>query len=116
MAGGVSISGLEELEQRLHATSAGLADLSEPNRAAARIALESSTPHTPRRSGELAAHNGISVSRDGWALTNSTGYALFVHWGTRHMRRRPWLDAGAKATEDQWTDEYRRFIQSKLDG
>lgn len=115
MAGG-GVDGLEELESRLHATSAGLADLSEPNRAAARIALETAAPHTPRRSGELEARNGITVTRDGWALTNTAGYALFVHWGTRYLRRRPWLDAGAKAAEDQWTDEYRKFIQDKLDG
>lgn len=113
----VALDGLDNLEHRLGDTRDLLEDLTPANREAAKVAAAQADPYVPRgATGKLSASSGVDVTAGGWALTNSAPYAVYVHWGTRHMAGRPWLITAARDSEDRWTEVYRSALQETLDG
>jgi len=116
----VQIDGLKRVRRELKRAGVDLADLREPNMAAARIVAAAAVPATPRRSGRLAgsvrpgASRTAGVVRAGGA---SVPYGGPVHWGwpARNIKAQPWLSDAAQATEPQWVNTYFRTLEQVLD-
>lgn len=112
---GVDVDGEDELLARLVHARAGILDLTDANRDAVRLVSSGADPTAPRKTGALAAGTITTAGPSGWGLTNATAYAVPVHWGTRHMRARPWLLDAAKAAEGQWMGQLTDHVQRLLD-
>ena len=58
--------------------------------------LAAANQEVPVDTGKLKASQRVEGDQGEYSVVADTPYAVYVHWGTRHMRANPWL---ARASE-----------------
>lgn len=112
---GATVTGLEPFMDRLDRAGEGLSDLSDLNRQLASDLERAAGALVPRRTGALSASGTPTVTASSWGVSYGRPYALFVHFGTRSMRPRPWLLEARDRTTDTAVDTATRHVQQLLD-
>lgn len=111
MISNLEIDGADTLARTADRAADQLGDLDATAGAEAATDLARTAAHNaPRRTGQLAASHRAATNQ----VVVTAPYAGFVHWGTRHMRGRPWLtDTANRST--QWIDTYRDELDQIVD-
>ena len=65
-------------------------------RAGALQLLEAANQEVPVDTGKLKASQHVEGDQGEYSVVADTPYAVYVHWGTRHMRANPWLARAAE--------------------
>jgi hypothetical protein len=115
----VQVEGIQRLRRELKRAGVDLADLREPNIAAAQTVATAAKPRTPRRTGRLAASVRAGGTRTAGIVragSSTVPYAGVIHWGwpKRHIKAQPWLSDAATATEPTWVQHYYRELEAVL--
>lgn len=105
----VDADGTTELASTLGAAAAALVDLEGVDDAAGDLVLGAA--RVPRDRGTLAA----SLTSVGGVLSASARHAPFVHWGTKHLRARPFLLDALAAREEAVANLYADHVEDALD-
>jgi hypothetical protein len=119
----VEVEGLRTLRRELKAAGVSLQDLKDAHNAVAQTVVRAAhfTPKNPARStGALAAsvrgtgQATAAVVRAGRATGPDAGA---IHWGwpNRHITAQPFLWNAIADTQNQWTGEYLRALQTIID-
>lgn len=116
-AGALQVQGLARLRRTLRAAGDDLADFTQVNTAAARIAATAVRGRVARRTGALAASirsSGTKTAgfiRAGYA---TVPYANPIHWGwfARHIKPHPFLSEVAQRSQPVWVPLYERYLDS----
>jgi hypothetical protein len=116
----LEVEGGRMLRSTLKKAGVDLGDLKAVHRQAAQIAAYAAAPLVPVRSGKLrrtiraAGTKTAGIVRAG----NNTRvpYAGLIHWGwkSRGIKPRPFLAAGAHASESTWLRVYDRYMTTTL--
>lgn len=119
-AGAVRVEGARELRRALKAAGDDLGDLKDANQAAAKIVLGEAAPHTPRRSGALAATGRVNRAAGKANVIYGNAkvpYGPPIHWGwpARNIKAQPWVTEAADASQPQWLQAYNDAVQKVLD-
>lgn len=111
----VELDGAQQLLARLARAHAGLLDLTDVNRTMAQLVERQATADSPRATGKLAGSAVIAAGPQSWGVNYTVPYAMPVHFGTAHMRARPWLTTAARDTEELWMRDLTEHVQQLLD-
>lgn len=116
----VEVDGLRNLRRTLTAAGVSLQDLKDAHAEVARVVVRAAEPHTPRRTGALAASlrgSGTQTAAVARAGRAAVPYAGPIHWGwpRRHIKAQPWIYDAAVASQDQWTGTYLSALEHIID-
>ena len=76
-------------------------------RAGAMQLLAEAKRECPVDTGKLRDSHSVEGSEGEYSVVADTPYAVFVHWGTRHMRADPWLARAAEHANPRIVTEIR---------
>lgn len=105
-AQGAQVIGAERCSATLKAAGERLAHLDAAAAGTSRVVAAAGAMRAPKRTGLLAMSVRPMSDSGTAAAGTSLRYAPFVHWGTRHMRARPFLTDAARQTEPVWLGLY----------
>jgi hypothetical protein len=104
-----------QVEGALRSLGTAAADVSAPTRTVLAVGLDAAQGHAPVRTGVLRAGIVIAdVTPQGGALGAQAPYSPYQEYGTRHVRARRFMRAGADAIERAAPDAYRRDLAEKV--
>ena len=103
---GVQVVGAERCAATLRASGERLEHLDHAAAGASRVVAAAGAGKAPRRTGALAMSVRPMPEGATGAAGTSLRYAPYVHWGTRHMRARPFLTDASRQTEPIWLALY----------
>ena len=110
------VEGDTTLRATLKVAAHRIEDMTDPGRATGAFLATRGRADAPRRTGYLAASHRADPSATAVEVVAAAPYAGYVHYGTRHMRARPWLTTGAHNTEGTWIRNYETRIETVLAG
>lgn len=95
----VQLVGAERCQATLGLAAERLDHLDHAAASSSRVVAAAGAMKAPRRTGRLAM--SVRAAPDGGTAIAQTSlvYAPYVHWGTRHMRARPFLTDAARQTQ-----------------
>ena len=69
--------------------------------------LEEAKRECPVDTGKLRDSHTVEGGQGEYSVVADTPYAVYVHWGTRHMRANPWLARAAEHANPRIMTEIR---------
>jgi HK97 gp10 family phage protein len=108
-------NGAAALTASLEGAAASLADLSEAGTAAGAVIVKTAAARTPRRTGRLAASAHITAEADVVRIAWGEPYGVFVNFGTRYMRARPFATDALEDAEAQVGAIYTTAVDQALE-
>lgn len=111
------VEGARELRRTLKRAGDDLTDLKEVHRRVGTFVSDRARPRTPSATGRLGASGRPGATKTA-ALVRFGGarapYARFVHWGTKLMRARPWVQEAAQSSQEVWETMYQQGVNRVL--
>lgn len=91
------------------------ADFAEPTRQVLSIGLDAARGEAPRLTGQLIAGlDVVDVTREGGTLAATAPYSAYQEFGTRYVKARRFMRAGADAIDRAAGDIYREDLAAKV--
>lgn len=110
------VIGEENLAFTLRRFAAGLDDMAETHRAAARLALEAARSRAPVKTGQLRASGSVGAAGTYGDVIFSAPYSGPIHWGwpARHISPSLFAIKGVEESQERWLDVYADALDSDL--
>lgn len=115
----LKVEGLNRLVRTLTRAKVDISDLKRANQTAGEIVAAAARASAPRRDGNLAGSiRAAKQARRARIMAGNAAvpYAAPIHWGwpARNIAANPWISQAARATEGQWTEQYRADVIAAL--
>lgn len=111
------VEGARELRRTLRQAGDDLTDLKDTHRKVGTFVAGRAGPRTPSATGRLGATGRPGATKTA-ALVRFGGarapYARFVHWGTKLMKARPWVQQAAQSSQEVWETMYQQGVDRVL--